>query len=738
MKPAWRKFLEKNWFAVLLVLVFLVYGFAHLQKAWEIQFNLMGSLEKPVSDEVYLTSYPAVANYSHNSSFTVFSSRGRECDLCGSKVFLEQGESTQQFSPTDCAGDVLLYCDGKWLFFKVSPGAVEESIHGNLEVVVENKTAFATLTGEGWTNGFSQVVFLVDGEKQASPLYSLNGSFVIREQFPLLPGQHEVSVEVLGSEVASAQAGYEEPFHWEPILTVLAAVFVAWAYRGDWLSRLFMPLVLSVAFLVIGFRLAWFGLEFIAPLLLLAIGLFILFKQKGKREKLDRGLLFQAVAFAAFFALFVVFINFAINDFDIWGAYYFRHAQTTLEQGTTSYFDALSYLGRQFTYPPLFFEFSAQLSKAFQTTSFESIRVPLDWLYEFLFAGTAFLLFRQYSLRQRLAAAFIFVSHWALLMTASGIGLHMLAFSLLNISLLLIYLNPALSIVSLSLAFSMHPLTLVFFPFYLFALTRFKLSADFVMRSVFWFAGAVALALPFYLPIFARAGLPYEIIPSTWGYLLTYGWWGVAHDFLFLLPLFIGTVIFGLLDKRYRVGAALMGVFLLMNVYVSLRSGPITVFMGACLFPLVFAKQLKNNLNYALLFLLFFVPTLLYGIVVMSGTQYYCTWGLANDVCVSPFEYVRDYTPSGSSLALNPIYGHMAAYKARRTVLADLYVEYADEGKWVAENQFYYEANQTYIESFGVDYAVLDDWYETPRNVAGDRVYDNGYLHVFLLDGEPV
>ena len=149
----------------------------------------------------------------------------------------------------------------------------------------------------------------------------------------------------------------------------------------------------------------------------------------------------------------------------------------------------------------------------------------------------------------------------------------------------------------------------------------------------------------------------------------------------------------------------------------------------------MFAKWLKDERIYAVLVALFILPNFLIGAVVLSGTQYYCSWGLANEMCKSPMEYLAFYTPGDSKVAVDPLYGHLETWVGRRPVLADLYVEYADPQKWAAENDFAWNGNSSRAEAYGATVFILHDFYKTPRSLPFDRTYDNGFMHVFRRTG---
>lgn len=721
--------LRRNWFAVLLLIIFALYLFFHLQKMNEIGFN---GIPPPKPQELYLTSYPK--EVAGSSSFTVFSNFNSSCTLCNSSAAqISEGENRIPFESIACRREVSLNCSGLAVSFSFEEvaAAPPETVSAFIQTSVENRSLFIVVSGEARTNGYRPLEIFVDGVRVAAPLYLLNGTFRVSEKIPISQGKHLLEVRfldrMLASEEIDARASYPLP----ALFTALLAVAVAFFYKGDVVRRLLAASVLLIASLVVSFRLAGFGLDWLVPLALLA---YIIYLAKPgtvqKRQKQDGSaeMMKEAAIFGAAFAAVILIYSLTIADYDIWGAYYFRHAQETFARGTTNYFDELSYLGRPFTYPPVFFEFAAQLTGILAQSSFESIRLPLDILLAFSFAATTYLLFRHMEPKSRILASLMFLSQWAILLTATGIGLHILAFTLLNIAIILIISNPVASIVALGLAFATHPLVLAVFPFYFYAANGFRLD---LKRTMAWPVFAVLLSLPFYLPIFMRAGLPYEIVPGRWGYLLSYGIDGMRFDFQFLLPLLAGCALYGILANRHRIPSLLLLGLLIFNTFISLRADLIVAMVGAGLFPLIFKKELKEKWAFPLLLALFILPNFILGAVVLSGTDYYCTWGLANGMCASPMGYISRFTSSDSSVAVDPLYGHLEAWKGGRPVLADLYVEYADYEKWRAEDEFAWNANASAVGKYNITLFVLHDFYKTPRTLPMDRVYDNGFMHIF-------
>lgn len=720
----------RNLVLALLAVVFLAYLFFQLEKMNEVGFNWLQPQEP---DEIFLLEYPK--EICMNGTFSVLSDFSAECDYCLGKVKIESGINRLYFDPELCPDNVALSCNGRNLSFSyaVRYSQGEETAWMNATAETANRTLFVHLNGDGKSDFYRPVIIMVDGKIASAPLYRVNGPFSAIEKIPLDGGEHSVEVLYNGEAVYSGSAAVPHSFSVFQLLSILLAIAVAWLKRADAVAKFAIAIVLVSASLVAGFELSKFGAEFLVPLALAGACAWLWKKEGLKRVKQRRTategnlLLREALLAGLLFASFIAFVNLFIFTYDVWGAYYFRHAQTTFEQGTTDYYDALSYLGRTSTYPPVFFQFATGVARAFGS-SFDGIRILLNWALAFAFGSTTFLLFREYEKKARWLASFLFLTHWALLLTASGIGLHMLAFTLLNCALLLIASNPVAGALSLGIAFACHPITLVFFPFYHYATNRFRLD---LRRIILFGVAAVFISLPFYLPIFMRAGLPYEIMPGKWGYLLSYGIDGMRFDFQFLLPLFVACALFGVFSKKYRIPSLLLAGLLLFNTYVSLRSDLVVAMVGAALFPLVFEKWLKDKWVYATVAVLFVLFNFAIGSVVLSGTQYHCSWGLADGACVAPMEYVAFYTPSGSKVAVDPMYGHLLAWKGRRPVLADLYVEYADHEKWEAENECAWNLDCAAAEAYGVDVFIFHDFYRTPRSVPYDRVYDNGFMHVF-------
>ena len=94
-------------------------------------------------------------------------------------------------------------------------------------------------------------------------------------------------------------------------------------------------------------------------------------------------------------------------------------------------------------------------------------------------------------------------------------------------------------------------------------------------------------------------------------------------------------------------------------------------------------------------------------------------------------QFIEQYTTPNDNVVINPMLGHLEAYYGKRKVLADLYVEYADEQKFRDENKFYYNLTTEQLEKYNITIFVLDDMYKERDLPDFDKIYDNGFYHIY-------
>ena len=446
----------------------------------------------------------------------------------------------------------------------------------------------------------------------------------------------------------------------------------------------------------------------------------------------------EAIAFGLVFTVIIAALILRFGTVDWWGAYYYRNAQTTLEQGTTLYYDELSYLGRNFTYPPVFFQIASEIALLLGAANYGSVRIPFHLLVVFIYSTSLYLLFKNFkSWYERIAGASIFATQAFVLTFSSTVTLHVLAYAFMNISLLLLERKEKvlrlISTILLSLAISTHPTSVILFPFYVYGMGLFKIDWERIKNAAFSLIVASALSLIFYLPIFIQNGLPYETAPNLWGYLLSYGWVGLFYDLQFLIPLIFLTSIFGITKKSLWLPILILILAVIANALITYRANLVVSVMLSFLFPLVFGKNLKNPIFMAT-FSLFIFANLLFIPVLFSGTTWWCKWVYANDMCVKPMQFISEFTSTGENIAINPEYGHIEAYIGKRKVLADLYVEYAPGDKFYAEYDFYQKSDPICLRGYNITLFVLDDTGRVRDIQGADRIYDNGFIHAYRED----
>ena len=63
--------------------------------------------------------------------------------------------------------------------------------------------------------------------------------------------------------------------------------------------------------------------------------------------------------------------------------------------------------------------------------------------------------------------------------------------------------------------------------------------------------------------------------------------------------------------------------------------------------------------------------------------------------------------------------------------MADLYVEYADKEKFLDADNFYQKIDSGYLKEYDIKLAILDDLGKKRDFEEADKIYDNGFMHIF-------
>jgi hypothetical protein len=741
--------------AIILFIIFILAWMNQVEKMNWVNFNWF-SIPNP--EELYLVEYPKNVSGS-TLHFEVYSSKSYPCSIymCNATVEkrLEAGYNSIDVGMDSCGREVqtILLCGESQLRFysgRINRSVSEEYITAKFDATSNRSTVKLDIAINSQLNDatYKNFEIKVDGNTSLRPTYLLQTGVAESnktEELDLEPGQHTIELsyasKTLDIKTVSIAA---KQFPYVDLIIILLSLIIAFViyreYSTDWLTSSLIFFGTSLSAIALQLQLHNnLGLSEWLVTILLLLGTILLWKFRGRKLRVPVDVPIQvqkeAVIFAVVFTAVIGALASRFGPVDWWGAYYYRNVQTALEASNTLFYDKLSYLGRNFTYPPVFFQIASEVSLLLGAVNYESIRFPFHLLVVFVYSVSLYLLFRKFKRwQERLAGASIFATHAFVMIFSSTVTLHVLAYSFMNLSLLLMERKENalkfLSTVFLSFALSSHPTCILLFPVYVYAMGFFKIDWKRIKNAALVLLLSSVLSLIFYLPIFIINGLPYETAPALWGYFVSYGFIGMLYDLQFLIPIALVTALFGVVRKPLQLAALLLVLAVLANALIAFRMNLIVTVMLSFLFPLIFGEELKDSFVLSVFFL-FILANLLFIPVLFSGTTTWCEWVYANNMCVKPMQFISRFTSTNESVAINPEYGHIETYIGERKVLADLYVEYAPSDKFYAEYNFYNSSDTTYLEGYNISIMVLDDNGKLRDIAYADRIYDNSYIHIY-------
>ena len=729
-----------------LILVFFLYLI--FTRFSQINFNYF---HIPQESHIYLYQYPK--EYDRFLNFTVFSTRETICTVtCGNSSFIiELNKELNKISLHSCSENsskVKINCSNLFLTFTSIKVAHEcrNRVENITNISLKRDGRIIYLHFNVLYN-FSCSEYLpvkiTFGNKEITPLYffdSKNNTITVFEK--IVPeGCKEVTVSVenvSASQLLPLERNYSENLFLS--FVIIFSIIIIF-FLTDKYSPLLRFLIISFSvFLILSldFQVKSLSNSLFPRILSWLLLLTILTEIFGRiKLSISTSIEKEALIVSLFFLAYVFSLKFFIGEFDAWWPYYLRNTDNTFLHGTVFFFDDLSYLGRNFAYPPAFFDFGANLTNLLVQERFIYLSTLLHYFIVFLYAATTYLLFVNFrSFKERLVGFLILTSLNFTLLTCISGTLHTFSWFLLHLSVLFFILSKKSKLISslpLSLSFSVHPLNLFVFPVYAYSFNNFKLEKRLVKNIFLISLISATLSLPFYLPIFVKYGFPNEVVPQKWGYLIKFGIDGLINDYQFLFVLIFFTFFASIWKKELRVPLLILFLLLLANYKISYR---INVFIPPLLSTLFLASSrdlLKRNTFFTIVFATLLLNFVL-SIVIYSGTTDWCIWGSINNMCKVPFTEMGRIYSYKEKVALNPEYGHLFTYFAGRKVLADLYVEYADPEKFYAEDDFYSTLNVSYLEPYKISLAILDRKGDVDRNLPSfERIFDSGYFHVFRI-----
>lgn len=738
-------------FLILLFIALVVFSIKYAEKIQQTSFNWF---KIPEVKELYLLDYEKEA--AKNLRFEVYSSDSISCEIsiCGYKrtVNLSKGNNILYQDISFCELNKISFlnisCDNRQNFFyikRILPSDIEDEIKfTNISLVKSNGYYFLQLEGNVIVknSGYKKLDISLDNLPILSPAYyfeSGQNKFFFSEKIKIPPGNHKLKIDAFNESVEKDFLIEKKVFSVDNLLLTLSAFSISLLLKKKYKFDILLTILIFFSFFslyqVFQFQLAKnFNLSSWLLPVLSVVFLGIIYWKKVKKPSpfnFSTDVKKEVLIFTALYVILVLLLKIFIGPHDIWWPYYSRNVENTYLNGNTFFVDDLSYLGRDFTYPPAFFGFASQITELLNAKSFFIVQQYLHIILVALFATTSYLLFANLKTRrQRIIAVLIYSSLVFTFLTSVAGTLHTFSFFILNLSVISFNLGYPIRNLTpflLSLAFATHPITLVLFVAYVYVTNSFRIN----LRQIFLVGTiAVMISLLFYIPIFIKAGLPYEIVPKKWGYLLTFGVSGMVFDYQFLIPLIFISILYGLVRRGYRLPSIALLLLVLINIYVAYRVNMIVSILLAGIFSIMFSDYFRNKLIFSLV-LIAVLLNFAFATVMYSGTTDWCTWGAINKICTSPMLYLSNHTSTKESVAINPEFGHLETYLGQRKVLADLYVEYADEKKFVAENNFYQNSDISFLKNYDISLFVLDDIGKKRNIMEADRIYDNEFFHIF-------
>lgn len=385
-----------------------------------------------------------------------------------------------------------------------------------------------------------------------------------------------------------------------------------------------------------------------------------------------------------------------------WNVFYERQVRETFYNGFVPKFDDLSYLGREMSYPSGYFILKSSIIWLFNINYSYFSDIALEVLFNVMLIFSLIYLTRnlkvKYSLISRLIFILSFCSFVFIFTLLSAHLLHVPSISLLFYSLAILLergvsKNKRTFLISFILfsASLIHPYSLVLYlVFYIFLII----------------VGEAEFNLRFLIPIFI-ASLPFfgksyssenVALAYLWGWFLNGGIVGTIREFSFLLPAVLMIIISDVSQffmKRKVNGERkrrLIIEFLIISsiaayAFISFRINIIAFFLMSFVLMDFLNEIKKNSKSFIKKFTFYLVLILVFA--NFSYSIYDITYGnnlggYIDEPTITAIENLGskgEFIKSDEKVIADPFLGHAITFISGKKVLADLYVEYADEIK---------------------------------------------------------
>ncbi|MBN1941499.1 MAG: hypothetical protein JW772_04950 [Candidatus Diapherotrites archaeon] len=428
------------------------------------------------------------------------------------------------------------------------------------------------------------------------------------------------------------------------------------------------------------------------------------------------------LALLIFFTVPVFFQIFTSTHVTYWNGFYERSSASIAESFDIPTEDKLSYFGRGFTFIPGYFLLDASFSWITGLNSEPLFAIMLT-LASLLFLFSALFFASSVNLTPAKAALFIIlVSLQGFFISALTYSpRHVLSFALFLLALAVLIKKDRWPLASLFLAimaFIQVPM-LAFFPiFYLIVAPKIDIKK--LLKT--YVTAIIGFGILF-LPNLLQYGFFRQALSEEWGYLIDYSVYYFFIDVVVLLMfaiLFYGPEVLRRkidLGSHYRKKLLIGLVFgVLLELFVVYRWNLLTAVNLALLIAVLYPeKALQDRISARLLAMIMLVSA--------AFVLYSMTFVNVHEIVLQPAEFIGKNTETNARLLSDPMYGHVLAFIAERSVLSDLHVEYADERKLLDTYAFLEDKDYSVIQKYGIDYTVNQVDFVHRKAIGNDRVY---------------
>ena len=497
---------------------------------------------------------------------------------------------------------------------------------------------------------------------------------------------------------------------------------------------------LLALFAVLGFLLgllkafAFNELVFLYGISILAIALIFRkrFKLNEKRIELRKFVSrakIECLLVIIFFVAVTVFYGLFIPNHETYfNIFYERGTEQIIENRGMPEKDALSYLGRKFTFVPGYFYIEGALGLLTGLAKMQlfALTCTIAALF-FLFASIAL----AKSLKLKTSALFfpIFLSMSTFVFsTLTLTPRHCIALAFMLVALMLALNKKRIKAAAmLAVAYFVQIPVMLFFAILfpvLYKVKNEKTSAGVIVKeSLLLLASSIFLFGFLYLPIFLRAGFPYQILSRKWGYLISLGLGLVFTDpgiLFFLFLFFIVLELFFFAKGTAKITPQKTILFyssiavLILQAFISSRFSAVSAVLLA-LFIGYALESYREKVSELFVIMLAFVLFIgLYLAVILA--QGFTVGPELN----SALTFLKQHSSSQENVLADPYFAHIIAYDSQRKTLADLMVEYADEQKISDAYKFLKEKDYSIIEKYNIS-LVFNEKFFINEAVVGNK-----------------